>query len=143
MPQNDPQAEKSTTPNLFPAGLAEMKRVEDVMSLQKQLVTYLQDVNRSWFEHMQSEAAMASEFGGRLAAARSIPDVATAWQEWAKRRMELLAQDGQDILTDTEKLIETGTRVFANGWVAGKPVSGSSGGGNGGTYAQQQRASQN
>jgi len=75
MPQNNPQAEKSTTPDLFPAGLAEagMKRFEDVMSLQKELVTYLQDVNRNWFEHMQSEGTMTSEFANMLTAARSIP----------------------------------------------------------------------
>jgi hypothetical protein len=143
MSQNDSQAEKSTMLDLFPASLAEsgMKRVEDMMSLQRQLVTYLQDVNRNCFEHMQSEAAMASEFGGRLAGARSMPDVVAAWQEWTNRHMELLARDGQHILTDTEKLIETGARVFANGWMAGKPDGGgsqspASGGRSRGTYAQ-------
>ena len=122
MPQNDPQAEKSTPPDLFPASLAEAgtKRVEDVMSLQKQLVTYLQDVNRNWFEHVQSEAVMASEFGGKLAGARSMPDLVAAWQEWTNRRMELLAQDSRQVLNGTEKLVEAGARAFTNGWMTGK-----------------------
>jgi Phasin protein len=145
MPQNDPQAEKSTIPDIFPAGLAEagLKRVEDVMSLQTELVTYLQEVNQNWFNHMQSETAIASEFANKLTAARSLPDVATAWQEWANRRMELLAQDGRHLLADAEKFLETGTRVFGNGWVAANPeaktqVSGASGRRPRGTHAQPQ-----
>jgi Phasin protein len=112
-----------------------------VMSLQKEFVTYLQEVNRNWFEHMQSEAAIASEFANKLTAARSIPDVATVWQEWANRRMELLTQDGRHLLADTEKFIETGARVFGNGWVpatsgASSRVAGSSGGRGRGSHAQ-------
>ncbi len=118
----DPLTERPTPPDLFRANLAEagVKRVEDVVSLQKEFVTYLQDVNRNWFEHMQSEAAITSEFGGRLAGARSMPDVVAAWQEWTNRRMELLAQDGRQVLKETEKLIEAGARVFANGWKVSK-----------------------
>jgi Phasin protein len=118
----DPLTERPTASDLFPANLAEagVKRVEDVVSLQKQLVTYLQDVNRNFLEHMQSEAAVASEFGGRLAGARSMPDVVAAWQEWTNRRMELLAQDGRQVLEETEKLMEAGARVFANGWTVSK-----------------------
>jgi hypothetical protein len=118
----DPQTEKSTTPDMFPASLGEagIKRIEDAVSLQKQFVTYLQDVNRNCVEHMQSEAAIASEFGGRLASARSMPDVVAAWQEWTNRRMELLAQDGRQVLKETENLMEAGARVFANGWTVSK-----------------------
>jgi hypothetical protein len=146
MPMNDTQAEKSTKstqPNLFTTGLAEMgkKRVEDVLNLQTELVTYLQEVNRNWLEHMQSETTIASEFANKLSAARSLPDVATAWQEWANRHMELLAQDGRHLLADTEKFMETGARVFGNGWVPANPegsskVPGSSGGRGRGNHAQ-------
>jgi hypothetical protein len=121
MPPNQ-LTERPTLPDLFPSSVAEagVKRVEDVMGLQKQLVTYLQDVSRNWFDHMQSEAVMASELSGRLAGARSMPDVVTAWQEWTNRRMELLAQDSRQVLKGTEKLLEAGARAFADGWPVGK-----------------------
>jgi len=118
----DLQIKKSTAPDLFFASFAEagMKRVEDAVSLQKQFVTYLQDINRNWVEHMQSEAAMASEFGGRLASAHSMPDVVAAWQEWTNRRMELLAQDGRQVVKETENLMAAGARVLANGRTVSK-----------------------
>lgn len=112
----------SVPPELSPTGIAEAskKHVEDVINLQTELFKYLQDVNRSWFDHMQSEAALASEFANKLAAARTIPQTASAYQEWANRRIELLAQDGRNLLADTEKFMETGARVFSNGWPGAK-----------------------
>jgi len=103
MPQSGPQAErpsKATTSKLFPPGLAEVgkKRVEDMIDL-------------------QSEAAIVSEFANKFTAARSLPETATLYREWAKRRIELFAQDGQRFLADTDKLVETSTRVLADGRV--------------------------
>ena len=120
MPQNDPQAErstKSTTLDLFPAALAETgkQRVEDMIKLQAELFEYLQEMNRDWFARMQSEAVMASEFITKLAAARSFPETAAVCQEWTNRCTELLAQDGQRLFADTKKMMEAGARVLANG----------------------------
>jgi hypothetical protein len=125
MPQDQFQAEgssKSMSPEYVVAGFAESgkKRVEDMIALQTELFKYLQEVNRSWISHMQSEASLASEFAPRLTAARSIPETATACQEWANRRMELFTQDGRRLLADTEKLFGTGARLLANGWVTGQ-----------------------
>ena len=120
MPQDDTQAErpaKSMTLDLFPAALAETgkQRVEDMIKLQAELLEYLQEANQKWLARMQSEAAMASEFATKLAAARSFPETATVCQEWTNRRIELLAQDGQRLFADTKKMMEAGARVLANG----------------------------
>jgi hypothetical protein len=122
MRQSGPQGErpiKATTSKLLPPGLAEAgkKRVEDMIDLQSEVFDYLQEMNRHWFAHLQSEAAIASEFANKFTAARSLPETATLYREWAKRRIELFAQDGQRFLADTDKLVETGARVLADGWV--------------------------
>ena len=124
MAQNDPQAErsiKSTTLDLFPAAFAQTskQRVEDMINSQTELLRYLQEANQKWFARMQSEAAMASEFATKLAAARSIPETATIYQEWANRRIELLSQDGRCLFTDTKKMMEAGARMLGNGWAGG------------------------
>ena len=120
MAQNDPQAErsiKSPTLDLFPAAFAQTgkQRVEDMIELQAEFFNYLQEMNRDWFARMQSEAVMASEFGTKLAAARSFPETVTVCQESTNRRIELLAQDGQRLFADTKKMMEAGARVLANG----------------------------
>jgi len=124
MPQDNSQGEistKSKVPDLFPAALAETSkhRVDDMINLQKELFQYLQAANQNWLARIQSEAAMASEFATKLAAARSFPETAAVCQEWTNRRMELLAQDGQRLLADTNKVMEASTRVLADGWASG------------------------
>jgi len=111
------QKEKSSSPNLLPAEFAEMgkKRVEDFVSAQTELVEKLQEMNRQSFDRAQSEANLASELASKLTAARSIPDATAAYQEWASRRFEMMAEDGKHLLADTQKLTEAATHLLPNG----------------------------
>jgi hypothetical protein len=111
------QKEKSSSPNLMPAEFAEMgkRRVEEFVHTQTELVEKLQEMNRQWFDRAQSEANLASELASKLTAARSIPDAMAAYQEWASRRFEMMAEDGKHLLADTQKLMEAATRLLPNG----------------------------
>ena len=111
------QKEKSSSPNLMPAEFAEMgkRRVEEFVHTQTELVEKLQEMNRQWFDRAQSEANLASELASKLTAARSIPDAMAAYQEWASRRFEMMAEDGKHLLADTQKLTEAATHLLPNG----------------------------
>jgi hypothetical protein len=121
MPQPDPQTKRLTKSktDLLPPAKASANGAEDMLNFQSQfygyLFGYLQDVNQSWFALMQAEATVASEFASKLTAARSVADCASAYQQWLSRHMELLAQDGQRLFADTQKLMTTGARAFTNG----------------------------
>jgi hypothetical protein len=120
MTQNETQADmaKGSTSNLIPPQFAAMgkKRLEDFVAMQAEQMEKLQEMNRSWLERMQSEATLASEFAAKLTAARSVPEVAAAYQEWATRHMEMAAEDGKRIFADAQKLAETGARLLSGGW---------------------------
>lgn len=121
MAQNDSRTErteKSLLPNLIPAELAAMgkKRLDELIAMQTERLEKLQEANRSWFDRMQTEATLASEFVAKLTAAHSIPEVATAYQEWTSRHMEMAVEDAKRIFADCQTLAETGTRLLLNGW---------------------------
>ena len=111
------QKEKSSSPNPMPTEFAEMgkKRVEEFVNAQTELVQKLQEMNRQWFDRAQSEANLASELASKLTAARSIPDAMEAYQEWASRRFEMMAEDGKHLLADTQKFMEAATHLLPNG----------------------------
>jgi hypothetical protein len=116
------QADRATKPpsNMIPPELAAMgkKRLEEFVAMQTEQLEKLQEMNQSWFDRMQSEAALASEFTTKLTAARSLPEVAAVYQEWATRHMEMAAEDGKRFLADGQKLAETGARLLSNSWQA-------------------------
>jgi Phasin protein len=111
------RTDKSSS-NLTPPEIASMgeKRVEDFVNAQTELLNRFHDANRHWFDRMQTEAKLASEFTSKMMGARSIPEAVTTCQEWASRHLQLMAEDGKRIVADTQKLMETSTRMLSNGW---------------------------
>ena len=108
--------EKSSPPNLISAEFAAMgkKCIDEFVNMQTELLGNLQETNRQWFDRAQSEATLASELGTKLTAARSIPDAMAACQEWSSRRFEMMVKDGKHLLADTQKFMETGSRLMSN-----------------------------
>jgi hypothetical protein len=111
------RAGRAAAPNLlvFPE-MAEMgkKRIENFVDAQRELLNQLQETNRQWFDRMQSEAKVASDFANKVMGARSIPDAVSACQEWANRQMEMTAEDAKRLFADGQKFIEASTRLLAS-----------------------------
>jgi hypothetical protein len=121
MAQRESYAERTegfAAPNLliFPE-MAEMgkKRVENLFDAQRELLNKLQETNRQWFDRIQLEAKIASDYANKVMVARSIPDAMTAYQEWANRQLEMTAEDAKHLFADGQKFVEAGTRLMSNG----------------------------
>jgi phasin protein len=110
---------KSTASNLLFAELGEMgkKRTEAMAAAQTELLDEFQEIGQRWVARAKSEADAASQLVAKLTSARSVPETATAYQEWASRRMQLAIEDSQRLFTDGLKLMETSARFFSNGSV--------------------------
>jgi hypothetical protein len=94
------------------------KRFEELAKIQADLLEEIREANQNWLDCMQSEATLASEFSSKLTACDSIADSTAACQEWAKRRMELFTEDGQRLMTDSQKFMEKATQFLSNGWLS-------------------------
>jgi hypothetical protein len=101
-----------------PAALAAFGRkvMVDFANTQTELLDKQQKTNREWFDRMQSEANLASDLGSKLTAARSIPDMMTAWQFWAARRAEMMADDRTHLLTNYQMFADTLAQAASKAW---------------------------
>lgn len=118
MAQMEPHTNKVETSallELFPPEFTAMgkERLEALAAIQTEQLETLQEMNRNWLDRMQSKAMLASEFTYKLMAARTITELAMAYQEWARRGMMIAAEDGTRILADGQKLAATGARLFS------------------------------
>jgi len=102
---------------VFPHQLTEMgkKYVDAMLNAQIGLFDELRQANEEWIASAQSRLTLASDLCAKLMAARSLPDAASACQEWTKQRADLLAEDGRQALTHSQKILQVGTRFFSNG----------------------------
>ena len=85
------------------------QRFQDFVSAQAELLNQLRKLNEIWLDRLRSDANLASEFTVKLTEARSIPEAMSASQEWATRRLQMMAEDGQQL----QKLAETNARLLA------------------------------
>ena len=114
------QADKSTasaTSTSIIADLGEIgkKRAEAVATMQAELFKEFQEISQYWTGRAKTEADLASELISKLTAARSVPEIAKAYQEWASRRMQMVLEDGQRLFADSFRLTETTAQLFSNG----------------------------
>src|SRR5215813_861900 len=111
------RTEQAATPNLLFPEIAELgkKRMEGFVDAQREMLNSLQETNRQWFDRMQSEAKVASDFANKMMGARSIPDAMTLYQEWANRQLEMTAEDAKRFFADGQKFIECSTRLLSSG----------------------------
>jgi hypothetical protein len=112
---------KPTLPNANPAELAEMgkKQVEAMIDVQKEFINAIEEVNREWAARVKAEQDLATEFAGKLTAARSIPETAAICQEWMSRRMELFAEDSRRLVADIQKFTMATARVLPKSLMGG------------------------
>jgi uncharacterized damage-inducible protein DinB len=89
-------------------------RIQNFIDAQRELLNHLQKANRQWFDRMQSEAKVASEFANKVIGARSLPDAMITCQEWASWQFEATAEDTKRLFTDGQKFMEASARLLSN-----------------------------
>ena len=122
------QAESVTPFGLTPSSLITMgkKHVNECLKAQSELLDRFQEANRSWLDHLQSEADLSAEFASKMTTVRSIPEAATLLLEWGNRHMEMATVDAKHVLGDTHKIMEIGVRLLPGGWLFNSKGGGSS-----------------
>jgi hypothetical protein len=71
--------------------------------------------SRDWAARLQAETKLGSDLATRVAAARGLPEVAAAYQEWMTRQMELISKDWQKAMEDGQKFVNACARITGNG----------------------------
>ena len=91
-----------------------------MMDLQRQLLEYTAEFNQIWATRAQSEQKLVADLIEKLAAAKSAPEAASAWQNCLQQQMQLYADDAKRYLDQHQKFMRAGADLFAgNGAMAG------------------------
>lgn len=117
--QSTGHAGNSATPmdlQSLPLQFAEMgrKQFETMIEAQKQFLEAAEEMNRTWVAHTQLEANLVSDFIGKLASVRSLPDAASACQESMSRQLQVFTDDSRRLLHSGEKFMEAGAQALSN-----------------------------
>jgi hypothetical protein len=90
-----------------------------LLSAQEELAAKVKQSGDWWVAHWQSQADLVSKLAANIGSSRSLPETAMAWQQWAARCFEMLAEDCQHIRDDYQRFVEMSAHTIPNGWSAG------------------------
>ena len=79
--------------------------------VQTELLGQFQETSRQWLDRVQTETKLASELASKLTAARSVPEVMAAYQDWGSRWLQLMGEDTVNLYEDTQRFIQSGARL--------------------------------
>jgi uncharacterized protein YciW len=131
MPQDNPRSEnprtesgrterfrsdKSATNTLhMPFGEIGSDSVKAGLRAQKELLDVLHHISQDWFARATTEAELAFRLPSRLTSAPTVSDAFSAYHEWLNEWMSMRSEDGRRLLSDSQKIVDTGVRCFAVG----------------------------
>lgn len=86
------------------------RRLDEFANVQSEFFGKYQQAGRYWLDRVQAEVDLASGFTTKLTAARSVPDAVSVYQEWGRRRFEMMLEDAQHLWHDAQKFTQMGTK---------------------------------
>jgi hypothetical protein len=101
-------------PEIVPAELAALgrERIKAMMETQKEFVSTLEEMNRTWLSRTDTLTKLIAELTENLSKARSVPETTDAYQQWGKRRMEVLLEDSRRFFDNSQKFMEATVRLL-------------------------------
>lgn len=115
MPATQSRSDSSVSANFIQQFDQAKEQAKSVFAAQKELLDALEQINEHWFARAKLEAELATAMANKLAAARSMPDMTTVYQDWFNQRMQRCVEDSNHVFADVQKLIRTGGRLAENG----------------------------
>ena len=92
------------------------KRMETFVSVQTELLEEIRSGEPALDGSYPVGSNLAAEYASKLSSTRTIPDAMAISRDWSSQYLQRLAEDGKHLADDTRRFIETGARLFHNGF---------------------------
>jgi hypothetical protein len=89
--------------------------VDAMTKMQAEFMGNLEELSRAWLSQTQASAALFNGLLTQLWNARSPPDTVAAYQQFMSRRMEMMVEDSRRFFASSEKFMNAGAKLLANG----------------------------
>jgi hypothetical protein len=84
--------------------------------MQKDLFDVYGHGSRIWLSRVKSEMDLWSELAAKLTASRSVPEAVESYQRCVAQRMQMVAEDGRQLIDECQKITQKISRSLSLGW---------------------------
>jgi hypothetical protein len=121
MPKEENRQENFTNPLVsksIQAQFAETgRKISDAtIHAQNEFFRAIEEISRDAVACAAAEVEHGLKLSKKLNAAHSVPDAFAAYQEWLSEEISARAEDARRFMTNGQRIMDTGARLFSNGW---------------------------
>src|SRR5215813_3773694 len=88
---------------------------EKIGEVQDEFAKTLEVISRAAMSRATAEMELGLKLSQKLSTARSPTDALSAYQEWLTDEMKARTEDARQLMTNCQRFITEGTRLFSNG----------------------------
>jgi hypothetical protein len=88
---------------------------ETAFQFQNEFAKTFEEMSQAVILRVRAEIELGVKLTQRLSAARSLPDVVSAYQEWLSEEMKARSEDARQFMINSQKFITARTRLFSTG----------------------------
>jgi hypothetical protein len=93
------------------------KRIGDAtLQAQNEFFKTLEEMSRDILACTTTQFELSLKLSRKLSSAHTVPDAMAAYQEWLSEGIDARAEDARRFMTNGQKFMDTGTRLFSNGF---------------------------
>jgi hypothetical protein len=89
---------------------------EAALQAQNELFKALGEMGQEVMSCAAAEVEIGLKLSKKLTTAHSVPDALAAYQEWLSEEINTRAENARRLMTNTQKLMDSSTRLLSNGW---------------------------
>jgi hypothetical protein len=104
-----------TFPDVSSLGVLAASQMEGWVKFQTEFAEALRHLNQHCLESLQSEAELVTATAGKLVACRSVPETASACQEFIQQQASLAGEEAKYLMSESQKVAGMTTRLWSNG----------------------------
>jgi Phasin protein len=113
-----PTASKAAPPSLFSG----RESTDAMLNAQRAVLETYEQIGRAWLSRVQSEMELWTGLAAKLASTRSVPEAIDACQECVAQRIQMIAEDGQQLSENSQEIMNKIARPLSE-WKARGPKS--------------------
>jgi len=110
------RGENTAAAETFTVRIGDMSKrsIHAGLRMQTEMLNALQVISHDWMTCATSEAELAFKLPNRLAAARTVPEAVTAYQQWLNEWVTMCNEDGRRLIADGQRFMTSGVRGLTN-----------------------------
>jgi hypothetical protein len=90
-----------------------MQQADALKAMQNEFSTLFEEAKRAYTDRIETEQKLTAELISNLSQVKTVTDGAKIYQDWVAKHLQLWAEDGRRMVSDSQKFCAAASRMMS------------------------------